>query len=81
MCIRRVGTAVTDDIVIRLREYNPVKGFIDWHDTMTTAANEIEDLRAELKEFSSQYQQLKRELETYKDLYAREAVERAEQNG
>jgi archaellum component FlaC len=72
---------VTDDIVIRLREYNPVKGFIDWHDTMTTAANEIEDLRAELKEFSSQYQQLKRELETYKDLYAREAVERAEQNG
>jgi predicted translin family RNA/ssDNA-binding protein len=40
------------------------------------AADEIENLRAELKEFSSQYQQLKRELETYKDLYAREAVER-----
>jgi dsDNA-specific endonuclease/ATPase MutS2 len=43
------------------------------------AADEIEDLRAELKEFSSQYQQLKRELEIYKDLYAREAVERVEQ--
>jgi hypothetical protein len=38
---------IVDDIVIRLREYNPVKGFIDWHDTMTTAADEIERLRKE----------------------------------
>jgi len=36
---------MTDDIVTRLREYNPIKGFIDWHDTMTTAADEIERLR------------------------------------
>jgi hypothetical protein len=39
--------AMTDDIVTRLREYNPVRGFIDWHDTMTTAADEIERLRAD----------------------------------
>ena len=38
---------MTDDIVTRLREYNPIKGFIDWHDTMTTAADEIERLRQE----------------------------------
>jgi hypothetical protein len=40
---------MTEDIVTRLREYNPVKGFINWHDTMTTAADEIERLRAELE--------------------------------
>jgi hypothetical protein len=37
---------MSDDIVTRLREYNPIKGFIDWHDTMTTAADEIEQLHA-----------------------------------
>jgi uncharacterized coiled-coil DUF342 family protein len=41
---------MTDDIVSRLREYNPIRGFIDWHDTMTTAADEIELLRKERDE-------------------------------
>ncbi len=40
---------MSDDIVERLREYNPVKGFIDWKDTMDTAADEIERLREELE--------------------------------
>ena len=40
---------MADDIVTRLREYNLVKGFIDWQDTMETAADEIERLRAELE--------------------------------
>ncbi len=42
-----------DDIVNRLREYNPVKGFIDWKDTMDTAADEIERLRKELADTRS----------------------------
>ena len=44
---------MADDIVDRLREYNPVKGFIDWKDTMDTAADEIERLRAELDKWRS----------------------------
>jgi hypothetical protein len=49
---------VTDDIVNRLREYNPVKGFIDWQDTMETAADEIERLRKELGLVLAEYQRL-----------------------
>jgi hypothetical protein len=45
---------MTDDIVTRLREYNPVRGFIDWADTMTTAADEIEKLRTERDEWYKQ---------------------------
>ena len=70
---------MTDDIVTRLRELiSDLKKTIP-QTLMLEAADEIENLRAELKEFSSQYQQLKREIERYKDLYAREAVERVEQ--
>jgi hypothetical protein len=39
-----------DDIVTRLREYNPVRGFINWDDTMRTAADEIERLREQVRE-------------------------------
>ena len=80
---------MSDDIVTRLRQTKTVKGWYDHSPDVVfknsplcyEAADEIENLRAELKEFSSQYQQLKRELETYKDLYAREAVEKWEKNG
>ena len=53
-----------DDIVKRLRATETVGSpLMPWHVTPAEAADEIEDLRAELKEFTNQYQQLKRELE------------------
>jgi hypothetical protein len=51
---RQRAFLMTDDIVSRLREYNPIRGFIDWHDTMTTAADEIELLRKERDEWRKQ---------------------------
>ena len=47
-----------DDIVTRLREYNPVKGFIDWKDTMDTAADEIEQLREDVQMYRDLYRRM-----------------------
>jgi hypothetical protein len=56
-----------DDIVTRLRgQACPECGLPSTHNQFDEAADEIEKLR--------------KELEIYKDLYAREAVERVEQN-
>jgi hypothetical protein len=49
---------IVKDIVTRLREYNPVRGFIDWDDTMRTAADEIERLQFDLSELKFEYQKL-----------------------
>jgi hypothetical protein len=51
---------MSDDIVTRLREYNPVKGFINWDDTMRTAADEIERLRADCEHWRNTADKLAR---------------------
>ena len=57
---------MTDDIVTRMR-HGDFNSDLDLFILIEEAADEIEKLR--------------KELSIYKDLYAREAVERAEKNG
>jgi hypothetical protein len=62
---------MTDDIVTRLREL-PNKNYTE-HGVVVS----LEDC---LK-IADEIEKLRKELSIYKDLYAREAVERAEKNG
>lgn len=66
---------VSDDIVTRLRNESVINQalhiFDDEGDISAEAADEIEDLRAELEEFKRQYQILKKEVNVWRGICER----------
>jgi DNA polymerase III alpha subunit (gram-positive type) len=70
---------MTDDIVTQLRGYDFMRDGDIPDVVMNKAADEIEKLRKTISYIKIQGNLMSAELERYKDLYAREAVERVEQ--
>ena len=67
---------MTDDIVTQLRGYDFMRDGDIPDVVMNKAADEIEKLRKTISYIKIQGNLMSAELERYKDLYAREAVER-----